>query len=115
MIFSLIVYLTPKATRVANLASVITTVTECASFFVMYLAVSFERTNFSPPPPSSPKEKRVVTKKGLGDAGPKGVQNQEDMSSVFSGGRGKRRQLLVTAPGTTKASLASSPHNVPEL
>ncbi|XP_053538592.1 coiled-coil domain-containing protein 9B isoform X3 [Ictalurus punctatus] len=50
----------------------------------------------------SPTEKRVVTKKGLGDAIPKGVKNQEDVSDIFSAGRGKRRQLLVTAPGNTK-------------
>ncbi|KAK3537947.1 hypothetical protein QTP70_024529 [Hemibagrus guttatus] len=58
----------------------------------------------------SPTEKRVVTKKGLGDAIPKGVQNQEDVSNIFSAGRGKRRQILVTAPGNTKASLALGPY-----
>ncbi|XP_026790153.3 coiled-coil domain-containing protein 9B isoform X1 [Pangasianodon hypophthalmus] len=56
----------------------------------------------------SPTEKRVVTKKGLGDAIPKGVQNQEDVSNVFSAGRGKRRQLLVTAPGNTKGKRVVS-------
>lgn len=59
---------------------------------------------------SSFKEKRVVTKKGSGDVIPKGVQNQEDVSNIFSAGRGKRRQILVTAPGNTKASLALGPY-----
>lgn len=34
------------------------------------------------------------------------------MSNAFSAGRGKRRQLLVTAPGTTKVSLASGRTNI---
>lgn len=66
---------------------------------------------FFPPP----KEKRVVTKKGLGDASPKGVQNQEDVHNIFITGRGKRRQLLVTAPGNTKVGLALRSSNVCEL
>ncbi|KAF7704159.1 coiled-coil domain-containing protein 9B isoform X1 [Silurus meridionalis] len=56
----------------------------------------------------SPTEKRVVTKKGLGDAVPKGVQNQEDVHNIFSAGRGKRRQILVTAPGNTKGKRVVS-------
>lgn len=61
---------------------------------------------------SKPKEKRVVTKKGTGDAVIKGMQDQEDASNIFTAGRGKRRQLLVTAPGTTKASLLFHLYNV---
>ncbi|KAF4083905.1 hypothetical protein AMELA_G00122610 [Ameiurus melas] len=56
----------------------------------------------------SATEKRVVTKKGLGDVIPKGVKNQEDVSNIFTAGRGKRRQLLVTAPGNTKGKRVVS-------
>ncbi|XP_027028673.1 coiled-coil domain-containing protein 9B isoform X1 [Tachysurus fulvidraco] len=55
-----------------------------------------------------PTEKRVVTKKDLGDEIPKLLQNQEDVSNVFSVGRGKRRQILVTAPGNTKGKRVVS-------
>ncbi|XP_053366233.1 coiled-coil domain-containing protein 9B isoform X3 [Clarias gariepinus] len=56
----------------------------------------------------STTEKRVVTKKGTGDAVIKGMQDQEDASNIFTAGRGKRRQLLVTAPGTTKGKRVVS-------
>ncbi|XP_062863849.1 coiled-coil domain-containing protein 9B-like isoform X2 [Trichomycterus rosablanca] len=57
----------------------------------------------------SPTEKRLVTKKGSGDTSPKGLQNQtEGPSSSFSAGRGKRRQLLVTAPANTKGKRSVS-------
>ncbi|KAK1793388.1 hypothetical protein P4O66_011771 [Electrophorus voltai] len=53
----------------------------------------------------SPTEKRVVTKKGSGGTSPKSPQEQgETGSAIFSAGRGKRRQLLVTTSGNTKAS-----------
>ncbi|XP_076833896.1 uncharacterized protein ccdc9b isoform X2 [Brachyhypopomus gauderio] len=57
----------------------------------------------------SSTEKRVVTKKGSG--GPKRVQEQEQGgtgSAIFSAGRGKRRQLLVTTPGSIKGKRVVS-------
>ncbi|XP_036449315.1 coiled-coil domain-containing protein 9B isoform X4 [Colossoma macropomum] len=57
----------------------------------------------------SPTEKRVVTKKGSGSTSPKGFQEQgEGVSAIFSSGRGKRRQLLVTTPGNTKGKRVVS-------
>ncbi|XP_072544996.1 coiled-coil domain-containing protein 9B [Salminus brasiliensis] len=57
----------------------------------------------------SPTEKRVVTKKGSGSVSPKGQQEQgEERSGIFSSGRGKRRQLLVTTPGNTKGKRVVS-------
>uniref|UniRef100_A0A3B1JM04 Coiled-coil domain containing 9B n=1 Tax=Astyanax mexicanus TaxID=7994 RepID=A0A3B1JM04_ASTMX len=49
------------------------------------------------------QEKRVVTKKGSGGLSPKVQQDQgEERPGNFSGGRGKRRHLLVTMPGNIK-------------
>ncbi|XP_066529574.1 coiled-coil domain-containing protein 9B isoform X2 [Hoplias malabaricus] len=57
----------------------------------------------------SPTEKRVVTKKGSGSMSPKGLQEQEEGGpSIFSSGRGKRRQLLVTTPGNAKGKRVVS-------
>ncbi|XP_017558727.1 coiled-coil domain-containing protein 9B isoform X2 [Pygocentrus nattereri] len=57
----------------------------------------------------SPTEKRVVTKKGSESTSPKGFQEQgEGVSAIFSSGRGKRRQLLVTTPGNTKGKRVVS-------
>ncbi|XP_035388717.1 coiled-coil domain-containing protein 9B isoform X2 [Electrophorus electricus] len=57
----------------------------------------------------SPTEKRVVTKKGSGGTSPKSPQEQgETGSAIFSAGRGKRRQLLVTTSGNTKGKRVVS-------
>lgn len=59
------------------------------------------------------QEKRVVTKKGSGGVSPKGPQEQGDGGScIFSLGRGKRRQLLVTTPGNSKASFEEYMYNM---
>ncbi|XP_022528296.2 coiled-coil domain-containing protein 9B isoform X2 [Astyanax mexicanus] len=57
----------------------------------------------------SPTEKRVVTKKGSGGLSPKVQQDQgEERPGNFSGGRGKRRHLLVTMPGNIKGKRVVS-------